>query len=362
MAFVEGHRGNMLFTGDFRLPINCAPRLKFLNKYTTSSACATNKNYDDQIKQIDYLYIDATFFKKNVKVLPSREESCTELINFLQDFLRKEGAARRDFLAEKKFVYLKTSARIGYEYIYQEIYARLTYKTHVNYTIYQLYDKLPQIQRCLTLDPYETPIHSCIYELKKRDLKRGILIKKSVDVDNKITKPGPRLPCTCSDFDHRTTDIVAIKIILSTMWFVDTNYFEKLLVNYVPKPTESDSPLYKPYKLIYRLLYSFHSSFNEIVDFVNHLKPVNIKVIALPESVKESDIHEFFYGLPVAKNKKQTVETSRVFSFEEILLKKRKSALNMNEVQTDTDDDDDDGFNFGDEPNSKNKKNKIFGF
>jgi hypothetical protein len=353
MAFIEGQRGNMLFTGDFRLPINSAPRLKFLNKNNASSQPANS----NEIKPIDYLYIDATFFKKNVKILPSREESCAELIKFIKYFLNfKEGKC--DFLAEKKFIYLKTSARIGYEYIYQEVYTNLGYKTHVNYTIYQLYDKLPQIQGCLTLEPYETPIHSCIYEMKKRDLKRGVLIRKQNDdnINGALTKTMYRIPCTCSDFDHRTSDILSIKIILSTMWFVDSNYFEKLLVNYVPKLNELELATYKPYKQIYRLLYSFHSSFNEIVDFVNHLKPLNIKVIALPESVKESDINEFFYGLAAGEYKKKAKINDQDFALEEILLRKRKSTLDNGD---DTDgNDSDDGFYFGDGKQLNNKKNK----
>ena len=36
MAFIEGSRGNVLFTGDFRLPLYCASRLPFLKDQSLS--------------------------------------------------------------------------------------------------------------------------------------------------------------------------------------------------------------------------------------------------------------------------------------------------------------------------------------
>lgn len=53
------------------------------------------------------------------------------------------------------------------------------YKVHVNNLIYKIYDKLPAIQSALTIDPYETPVHCCIYENRKRDLAKTDLMSKS---------------------------------------------------------------------------------------------------------------------------------------------------------------------------------------
>ena len=54
------------------------------------------------------------------------------------------------------------------------------YKVHVNNLIYKIYDKLPAVQAALTVDPYETPVHCCIYENRKRDLSKSDLMKSSL--------------------------------------------------------------------------------------------------------------------------------------------------------------------------------------
>ena len=90
-----------------------------------------------------------TFFTPAIKSIPAREDSVCELIKFIKTTLADD---------KNTFFYLKSSARIGYEYVYTEIYKNLKQKVHVNETIYRLYDNLPQIQQVLTLDPHETQI------------------------------------------------------------------------------------------------------------------------------------------------------------------------------------------------------------
>ncbi len=78
MVFIEGLRGNVLFTGDFRLPLGCAARLMFFKENLSShemfletsgskkdekDACQKNKN----IKSLENLYIDMTFFKPEIR-------------------------------------------------------------------------------------------------------------------------------------------------------------------------------------------------------------------------------------------------------------------------------------------------------
>ena len=77
MVFIEGLRGNVLFTGDFRLPLGCAARLMFFKENLSShemfletsgskkdeNACQKNKN----IKSLENLYIDMTFFKPEIR-------------------------------------------------------------------------------------------------------------------------------------------------------------------------------------------------------------------------------------------------------------------------------------------------------
>jgi hypothetical protein len=87
----------------------------------------------------------------------------------------------------------------------------------------------------------------------------------------------------------------AVKIILSAMWFKDTTGVDRIFLEYKPPKAEMDSIAYKPYDRIYRLCYSFHSSFEEIVNFIETIKPRKIYCIALPDSTSEKQISEYFY-------------------------------------------------------------------
>ncbi len=99
MVFIEGMRGNVLFTGDFRLPLSSASRLPFLKQ----------NNNQSKLKKVDDLYVDMTFFKPEIPYIPNREESVKALLNFIHSFLDERDKAPNF----KNLIYLKTSARIG---------------------------------------------------------------------------------------------------------------------------------------------------------------------------------------------------------------------------------------------------------
>ncbi len=130
MLLFEGSCGTVLYTGDFRLYSHQSHRL-ILSK-----------------KRIDTLYIDMTFFEPSIRRLPEREQACEKLIHFIEQY------ELRDF-------YLKTSARVGYEYIYTRLYQHFGTFIHVNAEQYHLYDCLPQVQQALTTDANRTRLHAC---------------------------------------------------------------------------------------------------------------------------------------------------------------------------------------------------------
>jgi hypothetical protein len=320
MVFIEGLRGNVLFTGDFRLPMGCASRLMFFKEKCSTQEIESGKNVTSQTKSLENLYIDMTFFKPEIKYIPTREESVQSLIQFIKSFIKPEQPDKTHMPNNKEYftayIYLKTSARIGYEYVYQEINRHTGLKVHVNELIYKIYDQLPAIQSALTLDPYSTPIHACIYENKKRDQSKTDLMSPSVVMNEKnlnqtkmkksylatksdpassdiSSKFKPLLPCCC---DLGGFKVNCVKIILSAMWFTDTAGVDKIFVRYAPSQKELATPAYKPYEAIYRLLFSFHSSFEEIIDFVNVLRPKRLHPIALPDSTSEQLINEYFYS------------------------------------------------------------------
>jgi DNA cross-link repair 1C protein len=132
MLLFEGSHGTVLYTGDFR----------FYSHQSNRHRLILSK------KLIDTLYIDMTFFEPSIRQLPEREQACEQLIQFIQQY------DERDF-------YLKTSARVGYEYVYRKLYQHFRRLIHVNIEQYHLYDCLPQVQQVLTIDGNSTRLHAC---------------------------------------------------------------------------------------------------------------------------------------------------------------------------------------------------------
>ena len=79
------------------------------------------------------------------------------------------------------------------------------------------------------------------------------------------------------------------------MWFTDTAGLDNIFVEYKPQANESSSIAYRYYQNIYRLCFSFHSSMEEIVNFVDTIRPKKLYSIALPDKINEKvdplDLH-----------------------------------------------------------------------
>lgn len=132
MLFFQGSNGTVLYTGDFR----------FYSHQSNREHLILSK------KSIDTLYIDMTFFEPTIRQLPERHQACEKLIEFI---------SKHDY----QTFYLKTSARVGYEYVYMKLYEHFRVLIHVNPEQYQLYNCLPKVQRVLTINPNATRIHAC---------------------------------------------------------------------------------------------------------------------------------------------------------------------------------------------------------
>jgi hypothetical protein len=101
------------------------------------------------------------------------------------------------------------------------------------------------------------------------------------------------------------------------------------------------SPAYKYYSSIYRLCYSFHSSFEEIVDFVDTIKPKRLYSIALPDSTTDKIVNDYFYSstgkfqgfhfqqkqtsVKIDQNKKFDPKAVDLGQMKQLVLRKRKS-------------------------------------
>ncbi|CAF3544433.1 unnamed protein product [Adineta steineri] len=257
MIWIEGEHGNVLFTGDFRLYHGQAKRLAHLHRRRTDN----DENY--LFKTIDNLYIDMTFFRPEILHIPTREVCCEALILWIKGLLKEKSNAHFHF---------KQSARVGYEQIYRALYESLGMRVHVEQSQYEFFACLPIIQECLTTDPTTTRLHAC-------------------------RTPSSHYTEPCSLF--RNCD-KPIRIFLSIMWFTEQIAASGLLVEYHEYHSNFDQNLSKrclgfqdygnetndiiyPDKYLgYRLCYSLHSSFSEIVDFLKTLKPKCVTPIAAP--------------------------------------------------------------------------------
>ncbi|UJR30664.1 hypothetical protein I4U23_018188 [Adineta vaga] len=254
MIWIEGAHGNVLFTGDFRLYHGQSKRLVHLHRRRTD-------NDDNYIfKPIDNIYIDMTFFRPEILHIPTREVSCEALILWIKSLLKEKSNVHFHF---------KQSARVGYEQIYRVLYDNLNMRVHVEQNQYEFFACLPIIQECLTTDPTITRLHACR------------------SAASNYTEP-------CSLF--RNCD-KPIRIFLSIMWFTEQIAANELLVEYHEYHSNFHQNLSKrclgfhdyetdityPDKYLgYRLCYSLHSSFSEIVDVLKTLKPKRVIPIASP--------------------------------------------------------------------------------
>ncbi|CAF0829064.1 unnamed protein product [Rotaria sp. Silwood1] len=206
MLLFEGCHGTVLYTGDFRLYSHQSNRHRIISSK----------------KLIDALYIDMTFFEPSIRQLPEREQACQKLIHFIEQY-------------DYRYFYLKTSARVGYEYIYTSLYQHFKILIHVNSEQYHLYDCLPQVQQALTIDGNRTRLHACWPQ--------------------------------CA---HAKSSIT---IVLSVLWFT------------LQQQQQFNSPLIQIATDYYRLCYSLHSSYTEICKFVKQISPIRIHPIALPTHI-----------------------------------------------------------------------------
>ncbi|KAJ8968331.1 hypothetical protein NQ314_002347 [Rhamnusium bicolor] len=139
MFLFEGNNTCILYTGDYR--INKGDFKKFKSFY----------NSFNEVKAIDKIYLDTTFFLKRYLKFPKREESLNELCNIIKEWTCRD---------KYHIVKLVTSAKYGYEYAFNEIYKKVGMPVHVNRDIYEFYSIIPEMDNSVTVDGALTQIHS----------------------------------------------------------------------------------------------------------------------------------------------------------------------------------------------------------
>uniref|UniRef100_A0A6P7F9D0 Protein artemis n=1 Tax=Diabrotica virgifera virgifera TaxID=50390 RepID=A0A6P7F9D0_DIAVI len=137
----------ILYTGDYRI------RKSDISKF--------NCFFDNEgkIKVIDKIYLDTTFFHKKYLNFPKREESLREICEIIEEWITKG----KDF-----HIYLDTSAKYGYEYLFKEIFMKIGMPIHINYDANKLYSLVPELDCAVTSNSGITQLHSHCFGWRRR--------------------------------------------------------------------------------------------------------------------------------------------------------------------------------------------------
>ncbi|XP_004922235.1 protein artemis isoform X1 [Bombyx mori] len=138
MFLFEINNQTILYTGDFRM-----------NPENISAFGQLHK--DNMPIKINTIYLDTTFQNESFDNFPRRKDSIRMLVNHIKQWVDGEPTNR---------IALHTSARYGYEFVFNEIYNILNMKTYVSDDKWALYSKLPSVKG-ITNHSEDTMIHLC---------------------------------------------------------------------------------------------------------------------------------------------------------------------------------------------------------
>ncbi|XP_061839541.1 protein artemis [Nerophis lumbriciformis] len=230
MFLFEGCRGNVLYTGDFRLAVGDVSRMEHLHS-------------GSRVKDIQSVYVDSTFCDPRFYQIPSREECVNAIVRLVGDWIAQSCY---------HMVWFNCKAAYGYEYLFTKLGEEFNTQVHVKNLL--MFRRMPEILSYVTTDR-RTQIHAC------RPHK------------NEMYLYGNRLPCGCTASDGTCLRVMSIKP--STMWFGER--------------TKKTNVIVKSGSTSFRACFSFHSSYCEIKDFLSHLQPVHVypNVIPLGHTVSQ---------------------------------------------------------------------------
>ncbi|TDG96539.1 hypothetical protein EPR50_G00229910 [Perca flavescens] len=223
MFLFEGSRGNVLYTGDFRLAAGDVSRIEHLHS-------------GSRVKDIQSVYLDSTFYDPRFYQIPTREVCLNGISELVGNWISK---------SSYHVVWLNCKAAYGYEYLFTNLGEEFNTQIHVKNLA--MFKKMPEILNYVTTDR-RNQIHACRHPTDEEFFQ------------------GSRLPCGCTASDGTPLSIISIKP--STMWFGERMKKTNVIIK-----TGASS---------FRACFSFHSSYSEIKNFLSYLQPVNIYPSVIP--------------------------------------------------------------------------------
>uniref|UniRef100_A0A669DW23 Protein artemis n=1 Tax=Oreochromis niloticus TaxID=8128 RepID=A0A669DW23_ORENI len=219
MFLFEGSHGNVLYTGDFRLPVGDVSRMEHLHS-------------GSRVKDIQSIYLDSTFYDPRFYQIPSREVCLSGISELVGKWIIQ---------SPHHVVWLNCKAAYGYEYLFINLGEEFNTQIHVN--TLAMFKKMPEILSYVTTNR-RTQIHACRHPKDEEFFQ------------------GNRLPCGCTAADGTPLRIISIKP--STMWFGER--------------TKKTSVIIKT-----SCCFCCYASPDfQIKDFLSYLQPVNIYPSVIP--------------------------------------------------------------------------------
>ncbi|XP_048865718.1 protein artemis-like isoform X2 [Brienomyrus brachyistius] len=230
MFLVEGDRGTVLYTGDFRLAVGEVSRMEFLHS-------------GSRVKDVRTVYLDTTFCDPKYFQIPSREDCLDGIKELVRSWMS---------ISTYHVIWLNCKAAYGYEYLFTHLSEEFGCQVHVNNL--EMFRKMPDIL-CHVTTNRATQIHACRHPTDEEFFRTS------------------RLPCGMTAPDGTPLHIVSVKP--STIWFGERSRRTSVVV--------------KTGRSSYRACFSFHSSYSELIDFLSHVCPINIhpNVIPVGRTVQE---------------------------------------------------------------------------
>uniref|UniRef100_A0A5S6QXF2 Protein artemis n=1 Tax=Trichuris muris TaxID=70415 RepID=A0A5S6QXF2_TRIMR len=246
MFLFEGPEGPVLYTGDERVSLSDWKNFPLLH-------------IGSEVKLLTCLYFDSTFCTPHTRHFPSRWEAVKAASEVAADWLKENSENR---------VLLRCPYMYGYEFFFCQLSKRIKQKIHVDENFLRAYKASADILSSLTDRFGETRVH--------------LFIPSESEYDGGRKYGSFR---TCLPFVSDNSTVLTLKP--SVMWFAARKNTK--CVKYFTSRT------------FCRILYSNHSSMDEVVEMVSYLKPKRLCPCVLPRDYSVHCFQQFLISSPLGQ-------------------------------------------------------------
>lgn len=269
MFLFEVKNKTILYTGDFRWK---------LNQSIPKALCYST----GEVKTIDKMYMDTTFFFERYTKFPCRDDSIGEICKLIKDWIER---------GKQYQIVLATSAKYGYECVFTDIYKQVNIPIHVNQSQFDVYKYFPCMDKAITLEASNSQIHCHCNSWKSTCVNAGSQFVRQIKI------------CAWS------------------------------FSNWQNKRTISDRDTL--HNKQYKVCYSTHSSYEEINNFLDALKPKEVEPNVIPDRKEDAtkmynNIRSYF-----KRHTKQVEQSQTDFNFTNFTSDSTKSCMEKSNVDKD---------------------------